>query len=265
MTRALLPLPAELSARLTAVPLVVLLDVDGTLAPIAATPEAARVPDETRAAVALVAALPDVHVALVSGRAASDALRMVSVPDLWAIGNHGCEVVAPDGTVTIDPLIAPFEDAMARAHRELTALLSTVPGVIVEDKRWTLSIHVRQADPGSVPLVEREVDRVAGAAGLDVHHGKMVYELRPPVRVDKGTAIIALADRLGAQQGAALFIGDDRTDEDGFRALRGWLPDAITVRVAPPDGGATDAEFAVADPDDVRRFLDEIPGYRVGA
>lgn len=265
MTRALLPLPTELASRLTAVPLVVLLDVDGTLAPIAATPEAAAVPDDTRAAVALVAALPDVHVALVSGRGASDARRMVRVPGIWAIGNHGCEVVAPDGTATIDPLIAPFEDAMARVHRELSAVLSTVPGVIVEDKRWTLSIHVRQADPGSVPLVQGEVDRVAAAAGLDVHHGKMVFEVRPPVRVDKGTAIVALAERLGAQEGAAVFIGDDRTDEDGFRALRGWFPEAITIRVAPPDGGATDAEFTVADTDDVRRFLAEIPGYRVGA
>ncbi len=265
MTQPLLPIPSELSPRLTASPLVILLDVDGTLAPIAPTPDAAAVPEATRLAISWLAGLPDVHVALVSGRGAADARRMVNVAEAWAIGNHGCETIAPDGRTTINPLIAPFETAMADAARTLEASVGQLPGVLVENKRWTLSIHVRQAAPGAAAGVREEVGRVADAAGLLVHDGKMVYEVRPPAQVDKGTAIVALAQELGARDGAAIFIGDDRTDEDGFRALRAWMPEAITVRVAPAAQGATDAEFSVPGTEDVRQFLSEIPGFRVGA
>src|SRR5690606_12139422 len=122
--------------------------------------EDATVPAETRRAVAAASALDGVHVALVSGRSAADARRMVSATHVWAVGNHGCEAIGPDGEVVIDPQVAPFEHAMTRASRELEGLLGAVPGVIVEDKRWTLSIHYRLTDSALVPRVRAAVDRV---------------------------------------------------------------------------------------------------------
>jgi trehalose 6-phosphate phosphatase len=88
----------------------------------------------------------------------------------------------------------------------------------------------------------------------------MVFEVRPPVRVDKGTAVFALAQRLGALgEGAALvFVGDDRTDEDAFRVLRHRAAQAVTVRVAEGTAADTVAEFTLPDPPAVRALLDAL-------
>lgn len=262
--RPLLPLEPDVRARLSGSPRVIMLDVDGTLAPIAHAPEAAAVPPETQRAVAALAARPDAFVVLVSGRAAPDARRMVGVSNVWVVGNHGAECITPSGDETVDPQVAPYEAAVAQVRSRLVALLAPVPGVTVEDKRWTLSIHYRQADPQLVPRVQDTVQRVAAGSGLRVHDGKKVFEVRPPVRVDKGTAVLELAQRLGAlEEGATLvFVGDDRTDEDAFRLLRQRSPYAVTVRVA-DEWAETAAEFLAADPPAVRRFLEELAASSV--
>lgn len=266
----------ELERRLAGTPLVVLLDVDGTLAPIAPRPEEAAVPPETRKVVAVLASRPGTHVGLVSGRAAADARRLVSVSGVHAIGNHGCEVISPDGELSVDPAVAPYRDALAQVVRALEPRLAGVAGVMLEDKTWTLSIHYRLADPGIVPRLRGVVTDIAARYGLPVTEGKMVLEVRPPVSVDKGTAVLALAGRLGATNGTAslLYAGDDRTDEDAFRRLRAAMPNAVTVRVAgtgrsapgererdvqPPE---TSAEFVVRDPVEMRELLEWIAEMR---
>ena len=85
------------AARLAGRPLLLLLDVDGTLAPIAPHPTLAHVPDNTRRLIAALAATPGVTVVLVSGRAAPDAKRLVGVERVWTVGNHGAEIIAPNG------------------------------------------------------------------------------------------------------------------------------------------------------------------------
>ena len=258
--RPILPLAAELRPRLAGTPCVVMLDVDGTLAPIAARPDEAEVPPETRRVVAALACRDGVHVALVSGRGAADARRMVSVSNVWVIGNHGAEVIAPDGEQAVDPQVEQYQGAMARARAKLTAMLKPVVGVLVEDKRWSLSIHYRQADPHVLPRLQAIVEGVARDLGLRVHGGKMVFEIRPPVLVDKGTAVFALAQRLqGLAEGASLlFAGDDRTDEDAFRVLRTRAPQAVTVRVSEDPAAHTIAEYLVPDPAAVRSLLEEL-------
>jgi trehalose-phosphatase len=253
-----------------------MLDVDGTLAPIAPRPEDAAVPAETRRVVAALAALPDVHVVLVSGRAAADARRMVGVANVWVIGNHGFEAVSPDGGEMEQPELEPWRSPIARAARRIAPLVAPVPGVLLEDKGWTLSIHYRLADSKVVPRLIESVERVAEPLGLRVGRGKMVVEVRPDVRVDKGTAVLRLAAELGAlpgkengtvaeddgslsptdDGGSALFMGDDRTDEDAFRALRSRSSRVVTVRVTNGEDIATAAEFSVEDPAAVRKLLE---------
>jgi len=92
----------------------------------------------------------------------------------------------------------------------------------------------------------------------------MVYEVRPPVRVDKGTAVLDLARRLGDSAGTVSFVGDDRTDEDAFRALRDGYPDALTIRVTPTEELPTVAEYTLGDPEEVRVFLEELVKLRRG-
>lgn len=261
MTAALLPLTPALERRVRGTPLIVMLDVDGTLAPIVSRPELATVPVETRRAVAALVALPDVTVALVSGRAARDATRIVDVAGVWVIGNHGCEVVAPDGTSTVNPRVAPFEEPMARAVRALRARLGDIPGVIVEDKVWTLSVHYRLADRAVVPAVRQAVEEIVRREGLRPLEGKEILEGRPPVTVHKGTAVLELAERLGglAANASLVFAGDDRTDEDAFESLREHNPSAVTIRVA-DEPIETAAEFLVDSLREMQEFLEWLAG-----
>jgi trehalose-phosphatase len=280
VTVGLLPISDSVAARLDGSPLVIMLDVDGTLAPIAPRPRDALVPPETRRVVAALATLPGVRVVLVSGRAAADARRMVGVANVWVIGNHGFEVVTPDGGEREQPELVPWRSAVARAARRIGALVAPVPGVLLEDKGWTLSVHYRLADPQVVPRLVETVTQAAEPLGLRVMHGKMLVEVRPDARVDKGTAVVRLATELGAipereagrpqeesdaagdgggQAGrgaSAVFVGDDRTDEDAFRALRARSPRVVPVRVTHDEDIATAAEFSVGDPADVRLFLE---------
>jgi trehalose-phosphatase len=231
-------------------PLVVALDVDGTIAPIVPRPEDAAVPPETRRVLASLAARPAVQLAVVSGRSAADAARIVALDGLWVIGNHGAETVAPDGAVRVDPLVAPFAPAIAAAVRALAPAADAVPGARLEDKRWTLTLHYRRvADAAAVGALERATSDAARAFGLSMHRGKQVFELRPPVRVDKGTALLRLARALGADvPGAALlFAGDDLTDEDAFVALRAELPNALTIKVVGEEAGEGGARGADVD------------------
>jgi trehalose 6-phosphate phosphatase len=240
-------------------PLVILLDIDGTLAPIAPRPEDARVPAETSAVLRRLVARPDTHVALVTGRVAADARAMVDADGLWVVGNHGAERIAPDGATAVDDAVAPYEVALASAATSLAGPLAAIPGVLVEFKRWSLAVHYRLADRARVPEVEALVLETAAREGLRTGSGKEVLELRPPADVNKGTAVLALLDRFGARGAGAgvLFAGDDVTDEDAFRRLGGDVPDALTVRVGPPDV-ETAARCVVDDPAAVRQLLERL-------
>ena len=250
-----------LQERLARRPLVLLLDVDGTLSPIAPTPESATVPQATRDALARLVTFPDVHVALVSGRAAGDARRMVGVDGLWAIGNHGFETIPADDEHVVDPQIARFRPAIAEAAAEIAPLVATHAGTQLEDKGWTLSVHYRRAAEGVGDALDAFLRGVAARRGLELTAGKMVYELRPPVAVNKGTAAVGLLTRLAGRAGVALYAGDDRTDEDAFRALRAARPDSVTIRIVPERAEApaeTAAEFLLPDVASMGAFLDRL-------
>ena len=252
-----LVLDDALAQRLAGTPALVLLDVDGTLAPLAPRPEDARVPAATLTTVAALVAAPATHVALVSGRAAQDALHMVPVPGVWAVGNHGFETVAPDGAVTVDPGVEAWLGPLQEAATALTAVAAQVPGARLEDKRLTLSFHYRLAAPEAEPALREACWSEASRRGLVFMEGKKIFELRPPVRVDKGTASVALAGHLGALAPAAslFFAGDDVTDEDASRELRLANRQAVTVRVGPPPEAGTTAEFVAPTLERVRELL----------
>lgn len=250
---------AAIAGRVEGRPLVIMLDVDGTLAPIAPRPEDARVPEATRRAVAALSVVPGVHVALVSGRSADDSARMVNLPGLWVLGNHGMERRSPDGIVVPEPAAAAYEAVVAAAARSLEPLASATPGAFVENKRWTISFHYRLVDEADVPALVASARRVATETRLRLTEGKKLVELRPPIAIDKGTATVALAEELGAFHGAGnvLFAGDDRTDEDAFLALRERSPRAITVKVG-DEPWQSSAEFRLDGPDDLRELLEQI-------
>ena len=228
----------------------VLCDVDGTLAPIVARPEDARLLDGARDV--LEALRERVRLlGFVSGRGLADVERLVGLDGCAYAGNHGMELHLPgsrprlaDGVAAHVPAIAAFA-AMWPPERLATGDLR------LEEKGATLSVHARGArDPAAAELLLREVAREAEEHGLVATSGREVLEVRPPVRVDKGTAVEELLAGAGAR--SALYVGDDRTDADGWRALRelreaGALDHAVALAVAsaevPPDvRAAADAQ-----------------------
>ena len=271
--RSALPPTADLAARVSRSPLLVALDIDGTLAPIAPTPEAAAIPETTRRTLQRLARSRDVHLAFVTGRAALDGRRLVDVAESWTVGNRGIELIDPAGGVRVNALAEAFAPTIARAARMLAGPLSGIGGVFVEDKAWTLSVHVRLAARADVPYVEQTLTDVARQLELRVIQGKEIFELRPPVAINKGTALLELAaalgvsDHHGALGGSLFYAGDDRTDEDAFRALRARQWNAVTVHVGDGSthGVLTEAEFTLPDPPALRDLLDWMLSIREDA
>ncbi len=241
-----------------------MLDVDGTLAPIVEMFDRATVPLETQRAVAALAGRPDVHVALVSGRSASVARRMVGVSNLWVAGNHGFEIEGPNGEDLADPGVYRFRTVIATAVERLEPLVGAMHGVIIENKAITLSVHWRLADPAIAPALRDAVEQVSHPLGLRITEGKRIFEVRPPALIDKGTAVLALAERLtsGHDGAAIVFAGDDVTDEDAIRALREHHPRSVTVRILGEESSPTEAEFSLRDPHAMRQFLEELVRLR---
>ena len=268
--RDLLPPTAELADRLSASPLLVALDIDGTLAPIAPTPQDAAVPAATRETLQQLATTPNVHLALVTGRAARDGRQLVNVLNSWTIGNHGAELIDPLGATRVNASAEAFAPAVAQAYDSLRTPLKGFPGVFVENKTWTLSVHFRLANEADVPEVRRIVSDVAERLGLRTFEGKKIVELRPPVDITKGTALLELAATLGVlghgeMHGSVLYAGDDRTDEDAIESLRALRSTAVTIHVGTailPDGAPTSAEFVAREPAELREFLDWLAASR---
>lgn len=251
----------QIGNRLDASPLALMLDIDGTLAPIAPTPALAHIPPATRLVLERLAALPGVVVALVSGRAADDARRMGAIPGAWVIGNHGYELMSPQGDVTVRTDAATFEEAIAEAARRLAGI-EMIEGALLEDKRWTLSVHYRNV-AHDVADLENRARAVAADLGLRVTDGKKVVELRPPIDVDKGTAALEFAARHALPAGVVLYAGDDRTDEDAFRALRP-TGRAVTLQIGSEESDGTDAEFVLRSPAELHELLGWLLRRRLG-
>jgi trehalose 6-phosphate phosphatase len=216
----------------------ILLDVDGTLAPIVARPELAVVPEATRAEVRRLAGRYPL-VACISGRTGEEAARLVGAEGVAYVGVHGLEL-APE----------------AERWREVLRPFASEPWPWLENKGLTVAFHWREARDEEDAL--GSLDAVAAraeAAGLEARWGRKVLELRPPVAADKGTAVRTLLDERGLRR--ALYAGDDTTDLDAFRGLEG-LELAVRIAVASPEGPRAlqaAADLVVASPEDLLGIL----------
>ena len=217
----------------------VLLDVDGTLAPIVARPELSAVPEETRDEVRRLAGRYAL-VAAVSGRSGVDAARLVGVDGVVYVGVHGLEL-APE----------------AERWRETLRPFAAERWPWVEDKGLTVAFHWREApdEADAVRALETVAER-AESLGLEARWGRKVLEVRPPVAADKGTAVRALLAERGLRR--ALYAGDDTTDLDAFRGGLDGLELGVRVAVASPEaprGLAEAADVVVASPAELLELL----------
>lgn len=194
-----------------------LLDIDGTLAPIAPAPALAAVPEETRGELRRLVGSYGL-VACVSGRPADDAARLVGVDGVRYVGEHGLE---------LDPAAAEWT---GRLH----AFAASVDWPSEPGKQLSVAFHYRDADDERAALSElRDVSERALREGLRPRWGRKVLEIRPPLDTDKGTAVQRVLDEAGLRR--ALYAGDDATDLDAFRGLDG-LDVAVRVAVVSSEG-----------------------------
>ncbi len=199
-----------------------LFDYDGTLTPIVARPEEALLPVEVRRDLAALAAHPRYITGIVSGRSLDDLAALADVPGLIHAGNHGMEIRGQGLEFTHPGAIAARE-TLARTQLILAGSLVHIPGIIVEDKGLSLTVHYRAApEPlrGEVDSAVVEVTAPYVESGeLRLTRGKMVVEVRPAIAWDKGKAIEKIREECGGQP-FPVYFGDDRTDEDGFKVVQ---------------------------------------------
>jgi trehalose 6-phosphate phosphatase len=207
---------SELYELLAEPPAGLLSDIDGTLSTIAPRPEEAVVPASTIDALRSLTRHLGL-VGVVTGRSAFDAEQMIGLPELVYFGNHGMERLE-GGNLTVVAAARPFVAAIAETLNAVR-LRYPDPNVLFENKGVSGSIHFRlTVDPA---LVQDElleiVTPVARAAGLQLTLGRMIIELRPPVRANKGTALAEIVEEHKLR--ALLYLGDDITDLDAMRML----------------------------------------------
>jgi trehalose 6-phosphate phosphatase len=215
-------------------PSAVVTDIDGTVSAIAPTPAEAMVDPGAKAALALLAERLTA-VAVVSGRAPQDGVAMVGLPELIYVGNHGLERIAR-GTPWTHPVAAEAQPAIAAALAEIeiaARAAADVPWLLIENKGVTGTVHYRLAPDqiAAAALLEPLARAAADRHGLRLTSGRMIFEVRPALAVNKGTAIRELAQDLDLR--GIVFFGDDVTDVDAFRALRELREagEAATLRV----------------------------------
>src|SRR5215216_5170420 len=215
-------------------PSAVVTDIDGTISAIAPTPAEAMVDPGAKAALALLVERL-AAVAVVSGRAPQDGAAMVGLPELTYVGNHGLERITR-GTPWTHPVAAAAQPAITAALAEIESAAraaADVPWLLIENKGVTGTVHYRLAPDQieAAALLEPLARSAANRRGLRLTPGRMIFEVRPALAVNKGTALRELAQDLGLR--GIVFFGDDVTDVDAFRALRELREagEAATLRV----------------------------------
>lgn len=238
------------------------LDYDGTLTPIAQTPSDAVLPPENKRLLHDLARYPRCQVVVISGRAMVDLKQMVDVQGITYIANHGWEMEDPSMDLK-SQLPADTVSAMEHIKNELILKLSGVKGVLIEDKGGTLSVHYRQVSLNQVPLVKKIIDHTCDPFlqinSVKILLGKKVLEIIPPIMWNKGEAALWLFKKQeiikGRGQILPVYIGDDTTDEDAFEALKNK---GITVFVGAPKFSV--AEYCLAGPQEATLILKHMAG-----
>jgi trehalose 6-phosphate phosphatase len=235
------------------------LDYDGTLTPIRRTPSAAKLPKEAEHLLQQLARLPGVQLAIVTGRSLNNIRRLVRVENIGFAANHGFHIYH-HGTEWIHPQAISLIQTLSRLHMILRDTVVLFPKACIENKQFTLSIHYRNVAPRYIRSIKSLVTKTVQTIDptLRITQGKKVLEIRPPVDWGKGKAVLKMLHSSEThQRPISLFIGDDATDEDVFRALRSK---GITIRVG--KSTSTKAQYFVRNVKGVMHLLRSIISLR---
>jgi trehalose 6-phosphate phosphatase len=237
--------------------LLVAIDFDGTLVPLADRPEEVAIPPATYHILETLRKRRGVDLVIVSGRALADVQQYFALEGVYLVGNHGLEIAGSAGTF-VEPTAIRLRDALAHLVADLRTRVGDIPGVIIEDKGLTASVHYRLVDPEVWPTVRQLVHGVLARSDHPFHLalGHCAYEIRPRVDWHKGDAVEQVREQLACPESQVIYLGDDQSDEEAFAAL----PQALTIRVDNP--GPTSARYYLHDPREVMQFLEWLTGLR---
>ena len=222
------------------------LDLDGTLAAIEPRPDDVGPEPGRTSLVRQLQGRLDGKLAVISGRSLEEVDRILEGAVTAVAAVHGLVRRKADGAVEC----APTDPALPAARARLEALAAAHPGLLVEDKDLSLALHYRQA-PALGALVRAECEAICAETGLKLQLGEMVAEIRAP-GLDKGTAVRAFMREHPFKGAYPVFVGDDLTDEDGFRATRALGGVSLLVGPLRP----TAADMRLEDVDAVRAWLE---------
>jgi trehalose-phosphatase len=227
-------------------------DYDGTLTPIVSRPELALCPSEVKKLLEKLRDLPGVYLAIISGRSLEDLKGKVEVPGIIYVGNHGLEIENPSGRHK-KILSSTRTKELKKITQNLWNSLKEIPGILFEEKGPILSVHYRNVPQKyftQIPQVlEKELQKWKDH--WKMASGKMVLEIRPKVDFHKGKAVKEILKAFLSGGLLPIYLGDDQTDEDAFRVLKGQ---GISVVIG-PDGYLSEADFFLQNPDEVQEFL----------
>ncbi|XP_037959988.1 probable trehalose-phosphate phosphatase C isoform X3 [Teleopsis dalmanni] len=235
--------------------LAILLDYDGTLAPIASNPNKTAMPIECEILLNKIASHPKVFLAVISGRGIKDVQEKVGIANITYAGNHGIEIENPDGTRQDYKLSGEVLNSYRQLVNELNQQVSK-NNAWVEDKRVSLTYHYRDTPP----LIKEEQKQLAikiiEAHGFRANQAHEAIEAKPPVNWNKGeAALLILKNKFGnnwSNHAGVVFAGDDNTDEDAMRVLQGL---GKTFRISTDPNIETFADFRLARQDLVTDLL----------
>jgi len=232
--------------------LVLFLDYDGTLTPIVTQPELALCPPEVKRHLDQLRDLPSVYLTIISGRSLEDLRNKVGVSHIIYIGNYGLEIEYPDGRHK-NKVSSTGVRELKRITRNLQNSLKEIPGILFEEKGPILSVHYRNVDQKVRPRISQVLaeEIQQWRDHWKMAPGKMALEIRPKVDFDKGKAVREILETIPSPGLLPIYLGDDQTDEDAFRVLKGQ---GISVVVG-PGSLPSEADFFLQDPDEVREFL----------
>lgn len=230
-------------------------DFDGTLTPIVKRPELALLSEKMRLVLEQVNHF--CPVIIISGRELEDVQSRVSLDEIYYVGNHGLEIVGPTHFSEKLEKANEFVAEIAAAYYDLTVSLASVKNCLIENKKYSLSVHYRLVKPEVVPYIEEQVNAVVTKfPNLLKHFGKKVFELRPKLDWNKGKTVTFIMQELGldSEHNIPIYFGDDMSDEDAFVEIK---HSGIGILVADPLK-KTNASFCLKNPEEVYTFLEKI-------
>ena len=232
-----------------------LLDYDGTLAPIAKHPDFATIPVETKRVLERLANISSVNIAIISGRSLENVRSMVGINNITYAGNHGLEILHPDGTRFVHTVPSEYETNLQGLLKDLQERCCR-DGAWVENKGVIFTYHYREVPVDKRPELVAEARTLFNKWSFTPSNARCAIEARPPVKWNKGRASIYILRTLYGldwQEGVrVLFAGDDNTDEDAMRMLKGM---AVSFRVTASSSVRTVANRRLPDTDSVLMML----------